>query len=165
MQHNPLIPLSFTAPPSRLAANRPFAAFEREIDRLFDRLWRGLEPSAEPESAMTWLPQTDVIARDDAFEVEIELPGLEEKDLDVTLEGDHLVVRGERRDERESDGNGRGWLLRERRWGRFERMIPLTGDIDRDRIEAVYKNGVLRLTLPKTEAAKREIRRIALAAA
>jgi HSP20 family protein len=95
---------------------------------------------------------------DDEIRVKAELPGMDEKDIQVLLEEDMLTIRGERHEEHEK--KKRDFHISGMSHGSFHRSIPLRTAIDRDRVKAKYKRGVLTLTLPKTEQAKAESRRI-----
>jgi HSP20 family protein len=103
-------------------------------------------------------PNFEVSETDDEVEVKAELPGLEEKDVEVLLDENLLTIRGEKKDEREE--KKRNYYFSEVSYGQFQRSIPLPAGIDRDKAKATFKKGVLRLTLPKTEPAASQRRRI-----
>ena len=88
----------------------------------------------------------------------MELPGLDDDDVEVNLSDGVLTIRGEKKHETEE--NGRGYYMAERSWGAFHRMIPLPPGVDTDRTEARFKRGVLTVTLPKTEEARANMKRI-----
>jgi HSP20 family protein len=143
----------------------PFMALHREVNRLFDDVFRGFDnfgvgrfPSLAP-GRMSWnWPSVEVSETDKEIRVTAELPGLEEKDVEVLLDGDVLALRGEKRSETEDKGR----QFSERFYGRFERRIALGTEIEEDKIEARFKNGVLTVTMPKTERAQSKARRIAI---
>jgi HSP20 family protein len=114
------------------------ASLRRDVERAFTRWQSGDERS--------FLPATDVVTKDKDIIVKMELPGLDpEKDLDIKVEGDTLVVSGRRSEEREvKDEN---YQLRERRSGSFYRSFPLPEGVTSDSITAAYDNGILELTL------------------
>jgi HSP20 family protein len=93
----------------------------------------------------------DVVDRGDAFEVKASLPGVKPEDVDVTVQGDRLTIRGESRAAEERTGDT--WLVREHRYGRAERSITLPGIVSSDKAEARMENGVLTLRLPKAQEA------------
>ena len=97
-------------------------------------------------------PQIEVADTDETLLVTAELPGLDERDFQVELEGERLILRGEKEASREERSENRTFT--ERSYGSFYRAIPLNCEIDKDKAEAKYKHGVLRITLPKTEAEK-----------
>lgn len=129
--------------------------FHRAIDEVFRRAW--MEPFGEAE-ALPWRPQVDVTEDDAVLYVTAELPGLDRKDIDVRVERDHLVLRGEKRVE--SSAEGRGWHRAERSWGSFLRRIPLPFEAEPDQVEATFKNGVLEVGIRKTEETRRTSRKI-----
>lgn len=158
-------------PEMRPAQFDPFHALRHEMDRMFDRFWRGgfglpsfqrmfePEPSRHGETGFAFTtPAVDFCEDDKAFHLTAELPGLSEKDINVTLSGDMLTITGEKRDEREQKDKNYHWS--ERHFGSFRRMVQLPPHIDRDKIEANFKNGVLSLTMPKTSEAMQQQKRI-----
>ncbi len=96
----------------------------------------------------------DVQETPDAFVVTASVPGVPAEEVDITVLGDTLRIRGERRDERSEEGQGGRWLLRERRFGAFERTVALPTTVKADAATADFKDGVLTVTLPKKELAK-----------
>ena len=131
------------------------------MNRLFDDAFRdfGAPPSAMGGGLWSagW-PQIEVSETDKTIEVTAEIPGMEEKDVEVVLEGDVLVLRGERRSESEDQDRS----FSERYYGRFERRIPLDSEIEETKVEANFKNGLLTIRLPKSAAAQSKVRRIAI---
>jgi len=129
-------------------------------NRFFDEIWQGFEvdPQAWPmERAFEFQPRLDLSESDSEVTVEVELPGLEQKDIDLSLTGDHLMLRGEkRREETREEGGGRSAVHRvERIYGRFERAVPLPCRVDPDGVQAAFKNGVLTVRLPKAPESQR----------
>ena len=130
----------------------PFGSLERQmVDRFFDPTWRR-EPSerAAPPSRST--PAVDAHEKDGSIHVTLELPGVEMKDVGVTLENNVLTIRGERRAEKDNDDKSYHW--RERAFGAFERSFTLPATVDRDKVQASYKNGVLEIVIPRKAEAK-----------
>ena len=123
----------------------------RHIRDEMDRLIGSAFGRAEGEEAgeMGWTPETDLVERPDEFVITAELPGMRRDDVRVEMQDNALMIRGEKREERERR-EGRRHLL-ERRFGSFMRSVPLPESVDRDRIHAKFENGVLRVTLPKSE--------------
>ncbi len=142
--------------------NRSMADLVHELFRPFDEAWSGslLHPG---RTAWSRLPSIDVVESDEAVTVTADLPGLEEKDVDVILNDHTLTLKGERREERTT--KDRNVHRIERTFGSFYRTIPLPDGIDRDRVEATFKRGVLRVRLAKRPGAHPSIRRIPVKAA
>lgn len=100
-------------------------------------------------------PETDVIEVEDEIRVITEMPGLKREDIDIDLENNLLTIRGEKREDRaEGEANGT-YHLAERRYGQFSRSFVLPRDVDPDRIAARFEDGVLKITIPKSERARR----------
>lgn len=166
MNMRDLIPWGRTAQiPTRYREEAdPFVTLHREMNRLFDDVLRGFEASPFGGLARmanwpgaSW-PSVEVSETDKDVRVSAELPGLDEKDVEVLLGDGVLTIRGEKRSEVEDKGRA----FSERVYGRFERRIPLAWEVEEDKIEASFKNGVLSVTLPKSAQAEAQMRRIAI---
>ncbi len=96
-----------------------------------------------------WIPPVDVYEKPDKYIVKAEMPGVREKDLDISVSEDVLTLKGERR--YESDEEEKDLYRRERAYGDFKRNVNLPSDVDEDKVEATLKDGVLEIVLPKTE--------------
>jgi HSP20 family protein len=145
----------------------PFFSFRREMDRLFDDFFTPVagegRPFAKAQQAAALLrPDIDVDENDQVYTVTAELPGLAEKDIELNLRDNALTISGEKRSERNEEQGGRRYA--ERSFGRFERTIPFPTEVDSDRVDAAFRNGVLTVTLPKNEKAQDKTRRIAIRA-
>jgi HSP20 family protein len=139
----------------------PFLALHREMNRLFDDAFRGfdLAPFGTDrffDRAMGW-PSIEVSETDKDVKVLAELPGLEEKDVQVELANGVLAIKGEKKTETEDKER----LFSERYYGRFERRIPID-DVDEDKVSAFFKNGVLTITMPKAAQTQSKAKRIAI---
>jgi HSP20 family protein len=144
----------------RQPEQNPFLALHREMNRLFDDAFRdfgALTPFGNGWGTGGW-PNVEVTETDKEMKVSAELPGLDEKDVEVLLEDDALVLRGEKRSETEDKDRS----FSERFYGRFERTIPLGTEVDENKISATFKNGVLTVKLPKTAKAQANAKRIAI---
>jgi HSP20 family protein len=135
----------------RLMERSPFrelARLEREMGELFDRLpewpWGG-------ERARVWAPAVDMVDHKDEIVLRADLPGLEEKDIDVTVEDSTLTIRGERKEEKEEKREN--YYYSERSYGAFARTVALPATVDRDKVKATFKKGVLEVHLPKAKEA------------
>jgi HSP20 family protein len=106
-------------------------------------------------------PRIDMEETDEAYRLSAEMPGIDEKDIDVSVTGNILTIRGERREEKTEEREGHT-ICRERRYGTFERSISLPIEVDMDNISASYRNGVLHLEMPKSEQAREKVKKIKL---
>lgn len=135
----------------------PFYAFRREMDRLFDD-FLGSGFALTPfrggfmESFGEFSPRVDVTETEKEVKVTAELPGLEDKDVEVSLSHDVLTISGEKKAEKEDKGEN--YYRMERSYGSFQRAIQLPAEVNTDKVEAIFKNGILNITLPKTAAAQ-----------
>ncbi len=148
-----LIPWRRRRVPVRREEEHPVLALQDEVNRLFEDFWR--DWSLMPTRLFGWetfTPRMDVTEDDEAVRVSIELPGMDVEDVDVSLSQGVLTISGEKREERED--KGRHYYRMERSYGSFRRSIPLPAEIDEAKIEAVFKKGVLTVTLPKTAEAR-----------
>jgi HSP20 family protein len=141
----------------------PFLALQLEMNRWFDDLWRQAVGFRAPAAQMLRpfgqlgghglfaMPPADLQDTDHAHLLAIELPGLTRDDVDISLDGDMLTVCGHKAEETENASAT--YRMSERRFGRFERSFPVPPDVDRAKISAQFRDGVLRVTLPKNPAA------------
>ncbi len=140
--------------PSLRSHRNPFAGIQdiqEEVHRVFDAFFgRTDRPGIAPEVA--WTPAADIYETKDEIVAILELPGVNQKELDISLVGDTLTVRGQRHPE-EKVGD-EGYYRVERVYGPFSRTLLLPSMVDADRIKAVYNNGLLEIRLPKREEAK-----------
>lgn len=140
----------------------PFLSLHREVNRLFDDVFRGFGsglPSLGSVSAFggSW-PSVEISNGEKEIKVTTEVPGLEEKDIEVLLDDGVLTLKGEKRSETEDKER----QFSERYYGRFERRIPVGYEVKEDEVDARFKNGVLTVTLPKTEKAQSQVKRITI---
>lgn len=142
--------------PSGFGTNRevagatPFHMLEMRINRLFDDIWRDLDGGVAGTAAVL-SPRVDLGEDDSNIHVSAEIPRLTEDKLEVNFADGTLTIAGEKSAETTDKAEGRRYVLSERAHGRFERHLPLSRDIDQDKVEARFDNGVLTVTLPKTE--------------
>jgi HSP20 family protein len=153
----------------------PFNTLRREIDRLFDAFdggfWRSpfgrsgfdIEPFFRREPAWPALPAVDVAENDKGFEITAEMPGMEEKNIEVKVVSDKLTIKGEKKEEKEE--KKKDYYLSERKYGSFERSFRVPESVDANKIEANFKNGVLKVTLPKKAEAQKPVKTIEVKAA
>ena len=127
---------------------RDMISMRQAMDRLLEEAFaRG----TETRGTGAWLLPMDAYITDDAIVIRADVPGLSPDDIEITLEGDTLSIRGEIKRE---EANDRKYVLLERPTGKFERTLTISTPIDHDKVEATFKDGVLTLTLPKAEAVK-----------
>ena len=134
-----------------LTSWRPF----RELDEL-QRRFEDFLPSLPalrrfPFDNGEWIPAIDMYEKDNKYMIKTELPGMKEEDVDVSVVGDRLIIKGEKK--AESEVNEDDYYRSERAYGSFFRSIDIPGDADPDKVEANYEDGVLEVTMPKTQAA------------
>jgi len=145
---------------------RQLEMLHRDIDRVFEELWSGRGwPSLafEPMTRGELVPQLDMTEDDEAFHLSVELPGMDEKDVEVTLRNHTLTIKGEKKEEKEL--KDKDVHRRERAYGYFRRSIEIPADVDADKITATYRKGVLTIDLPKTKQAQEQARHIEVKAA
>ncbi len=133
------------------SSEHPVMALRDEMNKLFDSFWSG-EFLPEKFPFARAFPSVDVTETDDAVVVKAEVPGLEAKDVELTLVGGVLTVRGEKKEEKEE--KEKNYTHREVRYGSFSRSIQLPASVDADNVKAECRKGVLTVTLPKTEKEK-----------
>ena len=125
-------------------------SFRREMDRAFDRFFEGWPFRLSAEEG-TWAPSVDVSETAKEVIVKAELPGMDAKEIDVSVRGEILTLRGERKQEKEEKGEN--FHRVERSYGSFSRSLQLPAEVDSGKVDATYKNGVLKITMPKTKEA------------
>lgn len=140
----------------------PFLSLHREVNRLFDEVFRGFDGRLPAFGGLSsfggaW-PSVEISETDKEIKVTAEIPGLEEKDIEVLLDDGVLTLRGEKRSETEDKDK----QFSERFYGRFERRIPLGVEVEEDKIDARFKNGLLNIVLPKSAKAQSQVKRIAI---
>jgi HSP20 family protein len=147
-----------SAPSRRTEEGRhPFLSLHRDVNRLFDEFFRGFDAPAGNGGAWAagW-PQVDVTDTGKEIRLVAELPGLEEKDIDITLADGVLTLQGEKKAASEESHYSERW------YGRFRRSFQLGPDIDPDKVSATFRNGVLSLTVEKKPQAQATAKRIAI---
>lgn len=151
-----------TIPIRRDDLEEPFRMFRREFNRLIDEFFRDFELEPFERRLGTFSPSVNVVEDDNEIKISAELPGMDEKDIEVSINKDVLTIRGEKKEEHED--KGRNYYRMERSYGSFSRSIPLPVDVDKDKAKAELKKGVLTITLPKTQQAISETKKIPIQA-
>jgi len=154
---------------------RPFENLRREIDQLFDDfgggVWRSpfgrslfdVQPFWQRESTWTAVPAVDIAETEKAYEIAAELPGMDEKNIEVKFADGVLTIKGEKREEKEE--KKKDYYLSERSFGSFQRAFQVPDGVDTDKIEASFQKGVLTVTLPKSAEAQKAAKKIDVKAA
>lgn len=161
--------------PAVMGGWHPLESLRREVDRLFEDFNGGawhlpfrrslfdLDPVWRRASTWGIAPAVDIAEKEKAFEISAELPGMQEKDIEVSFANGVLRVKGEKKDE--TAEKKKDYYLSERRYGCFERSFQVPEAVDPDKIEATFSGGVLKLTLPKTAEAQKKEKKIEVKAA
>ena len=162
-----------TEPASNLEAWQPFESLRQEVNRLFDDFGLGAwqpfrrslltEPLFRRGLARATMPAVDVIESEKAFEITAELPGMDEKNIEVKVTDGSLTIKGEKQEEKEE--KKKDYYLHERHFGSFERSFELPDSVDPNKIEATFKKGVLTVTLTKKAEAQKSAKKIEIKAA
>ncbi|MBI2739024.1 MAG: Hsp20/alpha crystallin family protein [Rhodospirillales bacterium] len=141
---------------------QPFESLRHEIGRLFDDFgfapWRTPFRRSLADFQRATAPPVDIVETDKAYEVTADVPGFDEKDIEVKLLNGTLYIKGERKSEKEEKKEG--FYLSEREFGSFERRFELPDEVDADKIAATLKKGVLTVTLPKKPEAQKPAKKI-----
>ena len=163
------------ARPPAMQEWHPFESLRRDVERLFENFdrdpWRfpfrrsvfDIEPLWRREVSAGATPAVDIVEKDKTYEVTADLPGMDEKNIEVKLVNGDLTIKGEKQEEKEEKKND--YFLRERRFGSFERCFAVPEGVDTDKIEASFKRGVLTITLPKKPEAQTPEKKIQVKAA
>jgi HSP20 family protein len=142
-------------------------SLHRDLDRAFENMWNdgGFGPSLLTDvwSSERVVPRLDVTEDDHALHVSVELPGMDEKDVSVSLADRLLTIRGEKKEEKEK--KDKDVYRRERAYGSFRRALELPVEVDTAKIEARFRNGVLTIDLPKTKETQEKVKQIPVKAA
>jgi HSP20 family protein len=147
--------------PVRRDEDYPYHALQQEMNRIFDDFFRGFDVAPfGMERFGAFSPSVDVKEDEKEMLIKAELPGLDEKDVEVTLTDGTLTIKGEKKEEKED--RGKHYYRMERSYGAFNRVVALPEGLDTDRANASFKNGVLNISLPKTEEATKNVKKITI---
>ncbi len=157
-------------PVSAPVAWHPLEGLRNEVDRLFDAFDRNFwgapfrrsmfDIESHWPSDVVWkaTPAVDVVETDGSYEITAELPGMDDKNVEVKVANGSLTIKGEKQEEKEE--RKKDYYLHERHFGSFERRFQVPHGVDADKIEANFKNGVLKVTMPKTAEAQKAAKKI-----
>ncbi len=141
---------------------RTLSRLQRDIDSIFDDFFRSggiaSAPARFPDKGAVLAPKLDVAETDKGYHLSVELPGVSEKDVDVSLHEGVLTIRGEKKAEEKKEG--KNWHRVERTYGSFQRSVSLPKEIDEDAVSASFKHGVLSIDVPKSEKKKNNSKKI-----
>jgi HSP20 family protein len=139
-------------------AINPLDVMRETVGRVFETFMEPLTriaPPGLPIPVRRFTPSVDIIEEDEAIRVDVEAPGMNPEDLSVSVSEDFLTIRGDKKEER---GECVGVHCSERTYGAFRRSIPLPVGVDKDKVDAIFKNGVLSIILPKSGEATRKVK-------
>jgi HSP20 family protein len=164
MASRSLMPFSRNTQMSRWGEDTdPFLQMRREMNRLFDDVFSGFGlPGAFGPALqrMPVAPKIDVSETENEIQIKAEMPGIDQNNVEVLLEDDRLIIRGEKKEEREEDDKDRNYHVRERVQGAFSRTLPLPFAPDPNQVKAEFKDGVMTITIPKPQEVKQKQHRI-----
>ena len=136
---------------------RPIQELKKEMDRIWQEFFgKGYVP--EKWEGIEWIPAVDVSETDDAVIVKVDVPGVNPEDMEISLVDNVLVIKGEKK--REEEEKKENFYRMERFYGSFMRSIQLPCEVEEDKIEATYKDGVLKIVLPKKPEEKKKVIKI-----
>lgn len=158
MAKKTIVPVQKQSLPARREEWNPFSLLRQEMNSLFDNFFRGFETEPFESRLGAFSPRVDVAETDKEIKVTAELPGMDDKDIDVSLTKDMLTIRGEKKEEKEE--KSKSFYRMERSYGSFSRTVPLPTEIDTNKVKAEFKKGILSVTLPKTQQAIKETKKI-----
>lgn len=155
-----LVPFGKKSVPIRRDEESPFVSLRREMDSLFDNFFRGFDMEPFESRLGGFSPRIDVTEDGNEIRISAELPGMDEKDIDLSIQNNMLTIKGEKKEEKED--KGKDYYRMERSYGSFVRTIPLPVEVDTDKVEAKFKKGILSIALPKTAKAVAEAKKISV---
>jgi len=128
------------------------SSLQNEMNRMLDRFFKGGDLSDFGMETGAWIPPIDLAESDEKFMVKAEIPGIDPKEIDISVKDNTLLIKGEKKEEKEE--KGKNYYRMERRYGGFSRSIDLPSSVDTNKVTAECKNGVLEITLQKKEEVK-----------
>lgn len=144
--------------------NDSFLLMQQEFNHLFDNFFRRFDMLPAGDGQFEFAPHLNMAETEKDFQVTVELPGMDEKDIDITVTHNLLTIQGEKKVAKEE--KEKNFYRRERNYGFFQRTIPVPSDlVDQNKIEATFEKGILTVTLPKVEGVQQTAKRIAVKAA
>lgn len=143
-----------------LTDDRPFGSLQRAINEMLEDFWQDVP--TWPGEARGFRPRIDFSEDEQQYHIAVELPGVKEEDVDVSMTNGTLTIRGEKKEERED--RRRDYYRHERSFGAFYRTVPIPAEVNKEQVSARFRDGVLRLTLPKSKEARESAKQIEIKA-
>jgi HSP20 family protein len=127
----------------------PFLSLHRDVNRAFDDVLHDFGRMPKEMETFELTPKLDISETDEALEVTVELPGVDDDDIDLEVQDNGMIIRGEKKFEKEKEDKKKGYHVMERAYGSFMRTIPFDFTVDPDAVEADFSKGVLKITIPR----------------
>lgn len=140
----------------------PWSSFQDEMRDLVSRFNDDWSEGRSVTTPSHFVPSVDIKDQGNSYLVTAEIPGMTEKDIDISLDENVLTLQGERQSEHKEEDKEKGFWRSEISYGNFYRTIPLNEEVDDDKVEASYKDGMLKITLPKKEGSRKKSRKISI---
>jgi HSP20 family protein len=139
---------------------REIESMQQQMNQLFDRMMTSTDGGNRQGNSISFIPAAEIHETENEVKLHMEVPGVDAKDLDIKVTEDAVAITGERKSQLNSED--KGMRRSEFRYGRFQRIIPLPTPIQNDKVQAEFKNGVLSLTMPKSEEHKHKVVSVSL---
>ena len=149
--------ISKNLPTKRDEISQPFLKLQHEMNQMFDNFFDNFRLSPFRKENLETFPRVDIKETNKEVDVSAELPGLEAKDIDISISDNILTLSGEK--SKEAENKGEGYYRMERIYGSFHRSVMLPTEVESDNVKAVFKNGILRITIPKKPEANEKQRK------
>jgi HSP20 family protein len=163
MEFKSLLPFGRSTGLSRARTDTdPFTSLRREMDRMFDDFTRGWVVPATFGTSGMLSPKVNVAETDKGLEVTADLPGIDQKDIEINLADGILTLKAEHKAEKEEKDEKKHYHLVERSFGTFMRSFELPFEADTDKVEASFEKGVLKISVPRSAAAEKQVKKIAI---
>jgi len=147
---------------ARAGLDDPFTSFRREMDRLFEDFNRGWAVPTTFGTSEFLSPKVNIAETDKGLEVTADLPGIDQKDIEISLSDDVLTLKAEHKAEREEKDEKKQYHLVERSFGKFMRSFELPFEADTDKVEASFDKGVLKISVPRSTAPEKQVKKITI---
>ena len=156
------MPFSPSTRLTRAGSDDPFTSFRREMDRLFEDFNRGWAVPTTFGTSEFLSPKVNIAETDKGLEVTADLPGIDQKDIEISLSDDVLTLKAEHKAEKEEKDEKKQYHLVERSFGKFMRSFELPFEADTDKVEASFDKGVLKISVPRSTAPEKQVKKITI---